>query len=142
MFSKKIVMAVMIAVMSAFFIAGSAFAADVIGTISTQKIMFQHPKFEQVQKQLKDISGKMQKDAQSAIDQEKDDKKKAQIYQQKRQELAQQEQKLMQPLFQDINIAIRTVANQKKLTVVVDKEAVFYGGIDITDEVIAELKKK
>lgn len=142
MFSKKIVMAVMIAVMSAFFIAGSAFAADVIGTISTQKIMFQHPKFEQVQKQLKDISGKMQKDAQSAIDQEKDDKKKAQIYQQKRQELAQQEQKLMQPLFQDINIAIRTVANQKKLTVVVDKEAVFYGGIDITDAVIAELKKK
>lgn len=141
MFSKKIVMAIMIAVMSAFLAAGVA-SADVIGTISTQKIMFQHPKFEQVQKQLKDISAKMQKDAQSAIDQEKDDKKKAQIYQQKRQELAEQEQKLMQPLFQDINIAIRTVANQKKLTVVVDKEAVFYGGTDITDAVIAELKKK
>lgn len=141
MFSKKIVMAIMIAVMSAFLAAGAA-SADVIGTISTQKIMFQHPKFEQVQKQLKDISAKMQKDAQSAIDQEKDDKKKAQIYQQKRQELAEQEQKLMQPLFQDINIAIRTVANQKKLTVVVDKEAVFYGGTDITDAVIAELKKK
>ncbi|MCD8391759.1 MAG: OmpH family outer membrane protein, partial [Cloacibacillus porcorum] len=51
-------------------------------------------------------------------------------------------QKLMEPLFKDINLAIRTVANQKKLTVVVDKEAVFYGGIDITDAVIAELKKK
>ena len=48
----------------------------------------------------------------------------------------------MEPLFKEINLAIRTVANQKKLTVVVDKEAVFYGGIDITDAVVAELKKK
>ena len=101
-----------------------------------------HPKFEQVQKQLKDITASKQKEAQTAIDKESDDKKKAQIYQSKRQELAKEEQKLMEPLFKEINLAIRTVANQKKLTVVVDKEAVFYGGIDITDAVVAELKKK
>ena len=53
-----------------------------------------------------------------------------------------EEQKLMDPIFKDINLAIRTVANQKKLTVIVDKEAVFFGGVDITDDVIAELKKK
>ena len=142
MFSRKTVSVSILAVVAALFMAGSAFAADVIGTISTQKIMFQHPKFEQVQKQLKDITASKQKEAQTAIDKESDDKKKAQIYQSKRQELAKEEQKLMEPLFKDINLAIRTVANQKKLTVVVDKEAVFYGGIDITDAVIAELKKK
>ena len=48
----------------------------------------------------------------------------------------------MAPLFTDINLAIRTVANAKKITVVVDKDAVFYGGTDITDAVVAELKKK
>ena len=47
----------------------------------------------------------------------------------------------MEPLFKEINIAMRTVANQKKLTVVMDKGVVFYGGTDITDAVIAELKK-
>jgi outer membrane protein len=48
----------------------------------------------------------------------------------------------MEPLFKDINLAIRTVANAKKITVVVDKGAVFFGGTDITAEVITELKKK
>ena len=55
---------------------------------------------------------------------------------------AKEESKLMAPLFTDINLAIRTVANAKKITVVVDKDAVFYGGTDITDAVVAELKKK
>ena len=142
MVSRKIVSVSILAVVAALFMAGSAFAADVIGTISTQKIMFQHPKFEQVQKQLKDITASKQKEAQTAIDKESDDKKKAQIYQSKRQELAKEEQKLMEPLFKDINLAIRTVANQKKLTVVVDKEAVFYGGIDITDAVSGTPGKK
>ena len=83
-----------------------------------------------------------QNEAKTAIDKEKDDKKKAQIYQQKRQEAAQEEAKLMDPLFKDINIAVRTVANAKKINVVVDKDAVFFGGIDITDAVVTELKKK
>lgn len=139
---RKTIAAAILSAMSVVIIAGAAFAADVVGTISTQNVMLQHPKFEQVQKQLKDITATKQKEAQTAIDQESDDKKKAEIYQTKRRELAQEERKLMEPLFKEINLAIRTVANQKKLTVIVDKEAVFYGGTDITDAVIAELKKK
>lgn len=119
----------------------AAFAADTVGTIDTQKVMFQHPKFQQVQRQVRDVTDKLQKDAQDAIDKESDNKKKAEIYQTKRQELAQEERKLMEPLFKEINLAMRTVANQKKLTVVMDKGVVFYGGTDITDAVIAELKK-
>jgi outer membrane protein len=34
------------------------------------------------------------------------------------------------------------VATAKKITVVVDKTAVFYGALDITDDVVQELKKK
>ena len=48
----------------------------------------------------------------------------------------------MQPLFKDIDLAVRTVATAKKITVVVDKTAIFYGGTDITEDVIQELKKK
>ncbi len=137
---KKILIVIAVAA-SALILTGSAFAADTIGTVDTQKVMFQHPKFEQVQRQVRDITDKMQKDAQAAIDKETDNKKKADIYQAKRQELAKDERKLMEPLFKEISLAMRTVAIQKKLTVVMDKGGVFYGGTDITDAVVAELKK-
>lgn len=142
MFStKKLAVCAAAASLFAILAAGAAFA-DVIGCVNPQRIMFQHPKFEQVQKQIKTMTEKKQNEAKTAIDKEKDDKKKAQIYQQKRQEAAQEEAKLMDPLFKDINIAVRTVANAKKINVVVDKDAVFFGGIDITDAVVTELKKK
>ena len=140
--SRKITVSLLAVLFLSLYIAGAAFAQDVMGCVDPQKVMFQHPKFEQIQKQVRDLQNKKQGEAKAAIDKESDDKKKAQIFQTKRTEAANDERKLMEPLFKDINLAIRTVANAKKITVVVDKGAVFYGGTDITDSVIAELKKK
>ncbi len=143
MFSaKRITISLLSVLFLSLFIAGTANAQDVMGCVDPQKIMFQHPKFEQIQKQVRDVTNKKQEEAKAAIEKETDDKKKAQIFQNKRNEAANEERKLMEPLFKDINLAIRTVANAKKITVVVDKGAVFFGGTDITDAVIAELKKK
>jgi outer membrane protein len=142
MFSpKKMAACLIVACLLSFLAANMASAADVMGCVDPQKIMFQHPKFAQVQKQVKDIMAKKQQEAKTAIDKETDDKKKAQLFQTKRQEAANEERKLMEPLFKDINLAIRKVATAKKITVVVDKSAVFYGGTDITQDVITELKK-
>ena len=140
--AKKITISFLSVLFLSLFITGAAFAQDVMGCVDPQKIMFQHPKFEQIQKQIRDVTNKKQEEAKAAIEKETDDKKKAQIFQNKRTEAANEERKLMEPIFKDINLAIRTVANAKKITVVVDKGAVFYGGTDITDDVIAELKKK
>ena len=140
--AKKITISLLSVLFLSLFITGAAFAQDVMGCVDPQKIMFQHPKFEQIQKQIRDVTNKKQEEAKAAIEKETDDKKKAQIFQNKRTEAANEERKLMEPIFKDINLAIRTVANAKKITVVVDKGAVFYGGTDITDDVIAELKKK
>lgn len=140
--SRKITVSLLFVLFLSLYIAGAAFAQDVMGCVDPQRVMFQHPKFEQIQKQVRDVQNKKQEEAKAAIDKESDDKKKAQIFQNKRTEAANDERKLMEPLFKDINLAIRTVANAKKITVVVDKGAVFYGGTDITDSVIAELKKK
>ena len=140
--SRKIAVSVLAVLFLSLYIAGAAFAQDVIGCVDPQKIMFQHPKFAQIQKQVSDVTNKKQAEAKTAIDKETDDKKKAKIFQDKRTEAANEERKLMEPLFKDINLAIRTVANAKKITVVVDKGAVFFGGTDITADVITELKKK
>lgn len=120
----------------------SAMAQDVIGSIDSNQVLFQHPKFEQVQKQIKDIVTKKEQEARTAIDKEPNEQKKQEIFNTKRKEAATEEQKLIQPIYKDIDLAIRTVAQAKKITVVVDKNAIFYGGLDITNDVITELKKK
>ncbi|MPN27379.1 hypothetical protein SDC9_174810 [bioreactor metagenome] len=52
-----------------------------------------------------------------------------------------EEQRLMEPLFKEAQMAVRTVAKVKGITVVIEKSAVYFGGIDITDDVVQELKK-
>jgi len=83
-----------------------------------------------------------QNEAKMAIDATSNKDEQAKIYRTKRQEAAAEEQKLMQPLFKDIDLAIRTVAKAKGLTIVLDKTQVFFGGMDITNDVIQELKKQ
>lgn len=139
---KKTVRILVCAAALSFLTAGAALAQDVIGCIDSNKVLFQHPKFEQVQKQVKDILTKKEQEAKTAIDKEPNEQKKQEIYNSKRKEAATEEQKLTQPIYKDIDLAIRTVAQTKKVTVVVDKNAVFFGGLDITNDVITELKKK
>ena len=88
------------------------------------------------------MNEKKTKEAKEAIDKIADEQKKVQEYQNRRQDAAQEESKLMAPIFKDVELAIRKVANAKKVNVVVDENAVFYGGINITEDVITELKKK
>jgi outer membrane protein len=125
------------------FSAGVSVAAEEkVGGIDPQKVLFQHPKYEQTLQQIKSIADKKQESAKAAIDKESDNNKKAEIFQNMRKEIAEEEQKLMLPLFKDIELAVRAVAGAKQVTVVVDKAALFYGGIDITEDVVQELKKK
>lgn len=121
---------------------GVAAAQEKVGVIDPQKVLFQHPKFQEVQRQIKSVFDKKQQEARTAIEQTSDNQQKQQIFEKKRQEAAMEEQKLMEPLFKDIDLAIRTVAKLKSITVVLDKGQVFFGGTDITEDVIQELKKK
>lgn len=140
---KRYVVFFMMSAIFVVFSVGAALAAEEkVGGIEPQKVLFQHPKYEQVLKQIKAIAEKKQNEAKAAIDKESDNNKKSQIFSNMRKDIAEEEQKLMQPLFKEIDIAVRTVANAKKITVVVDKTAIFYGGVDITEDVIQELKKK
>ncbi|MFP4481898.1 MAG: OmpH family outer membrane protein [Thermovirgaceae bacterium] len=131
--------------MSVFLIAvlaGIAAAQEKVGVIDPQKVLFQHPKFQGVQEKIKSVVEKKQQEAKSAIDQSDDNQQKQQIFEKKRQEAATEEQKLMEPLFKDVDVAIRTIAKAKSFTIVLDKGQVFFGGTDITEDVIQELKKK
>ena len=141
---KRFLLMGVLALMVVVWTCSIAFAAaeERVGKFDPQSVLFQHPKYELTQKQIRDIIDRKQNETKVAIDREPDDNKKAEIFRRMRMEVAEEEQKLMQPIFRDIQSAIETVAKAKKVTVVVDATAVFHGGMDITIDIVQELKRR
>jgi len=141
-----VVFFVAVFLISSFVVVPSAFAAaasggDKIGVIDSQEVITKHPKFEESMKKLQGISKKKEEEARAAADLEFDDTKKAQLIREKRMELAKEEQQIMEPIIKEAQSAVRAVAKVKGLTIVLEKASVYVGGIDITQDVIQELKK-
>ena len=127
-----------------FFLAvgGSANAAvDSVGVIDMYEVTNNHPKMNDAKAQMATISRQKETEAKAAADKESDPARKAQIVQAKRMELAREEQKIMDPIFRDCQRAVREVATNKKLTLVLNKSVVLIGGSDITQDVIQQLAK-
>jgi outer membrane protein len=120
----------------------SAADGDKIGVIDSQMVITKHPGFESAMKELQGISRKKEEEARSAADKEPDENKKAQLIREKRMELAKEEQRLMEPIIQEAQLAVRTVAKKKGLTIILEKASVYVGGIDITEDVVQEIKKQ
>ena len=156
MFSKKVILlavAVSILVMS-FAVSASAakksssssaaapIASETVGIVDRGLILDNHPGLNQARQQLANIARQKENEAKAAADKETDTAKKAQAVQAKRMELAQEEQKLMAPIYRDCEQAVREVAVKRKLTLVLDKFVVLIGGVDITQDVIQQLSRK
>jgi outer membrane protein len=120
----------------------SAADGDKIGVIDSQMVITKHPKFESAMKELQGISKKKEEEARVAADKEPDDAKKAQLIREKRMELAKEEQRIMEPIIQEAQLAVRTVAKNKGLTIILEKASVYVGGIDITEDVVQQIKKQ
>lgn len=116
------------------FTVSSAFAAD--GIVNPEEVLASYPKFIQAQKQL----AKLAQEKEAEVRAEKDENKRRELGQKAAQELSAEEQKLMVPVLKDIRDAIAKVAKAKKLTMVHNMGTVYYGGVDITKDVIAALK--
>ena len=69
------------------------------------------------------------------------EKKKAQIVQNLQLEMRQEESKLMSPVLKEVNDTISKVAKAQGVTIVLNKVLVYYGGVDLTRDVITALKR-
>ena len=116
--------------------------AESVGVVDRGQILDNHPGLAAARQKLADIARQKENEAKAAADKETDTAKKAQAVQAKRMELAQEEQKLMAPIYRDCEQAVREVAVKKKLTLVLDKFVVLIGGVDITQDVIQQLSRK
>ena|GEM_PF-123961 len=119
-----------------------ASAGDKIGVIDSQMVITQHPRFEEAMKELQTISKRKEEEARQAADLETDESRKAQRIREKRMELAKEEQRLMEPIIQEAQLAVRTIAKNKGLTIILEKASVYVGGIDITEDVVQQIKKQ
>ena len=117
-------------------------SAESVGVVDRGQILDNHPGLAAARQKLADIARQKENEAKAAADKETDTAKKAQAVQAKRMELAQEEQKLMAPIYRDCEQAVREVAVKKKLTLVLDKFVVLIGGTDITQDVIQQLSRK
>ena len=119
--------------------ASTTVSAGSVGVVDRGEILNNHPNLANVRQQLANIARQKENEAKAAADKETDTAKKAQAVQAKRMELAQEEQKLMAPIYRDCERAVSDVAAKKKLTLVLDKFVVLIGGEDITQDVIKQL---
>ncbi|MDO4988374.1 MAG: OmpH family outer membrane protein [Synergistes sp.] len=135
---------VMLMAMASLFIfcAASYAAEDKVGYIDDIAVLDNYPKFQNAQKQLEALYDKKSAAAEAAIKKEKDDKKKAAIAQNFQHEMETERVKLVTPVYQEVNAKIASVAKKMGVTIVMNKSAVYFGGVDITQEVIKTLKTK
>ena len=139
---KKLVILLLVAILAIFSAYSVAFAADEkVGFVDEMAVLQQFPKFKQAQQQIEAIGKKKSDTAKAAFDKETDEKKKANIVQTLQLEMREEESKLMNPILKEINETIAKVAKTKGITIVLNKGLVYYGGIDITNDVVTALKR-
>ncbi len=121
-----------------------------IGVVDVDYLLNNHPKAEEVRAQLKSFIKKQEAQVKKQIDKlrktikdkNKLRQKEAEVYRKAQSEFDKYKRKLLSTLMKDVNLAIREVAKKRGISIVFVRGAVFFGGIDITQDAFAILKKK
>ena len=118
----------------------SAASSSNVGVIDYREVMSKHPDVNslntQMQQAVADAQKEFQEKSANMSDQEKSD-----YYQQTQQRLQQKQQELFDPIQKSVEASVKSVAEAKGLTVVLDKSSVVYGGQDITQDVVSKISK-
>lgn len=152
--AKRLV-AVLVAALFLGMVVGSAFAEN-IGYIEVTKVFKEYKATAKAEEELKkerDSYEKEFKDAQEKLDKaEKDNKSKDEIdtlkkeletkLEPKRKSLLQLNEQLTGKLQLDIVTSVKAVAKKVGIDIVLDKQAIINGGVDLTEMVINDLNKK
>jgi len=121
----------------------TTYAADAstVGVVNYQQLINQHPDVAQANETYKAAVKQAQDDFKAKSTTMNDADKKT-LSQQLDQGLQQKNIELLNAIRDKVNAAIKAVADDKGLTVVVDKSVIAYGGQDITDDVLKKITGK
>ncbi len=136
---KKRLISILVATLAVTaFIAPAAIAADLtdVGYLD-QAQLGSLPVFVHANAELAQYQAQLQQQYKSQFNAAKTDADKQRIAMQYQQAMTDKQNELIGPVYARAQMAIANVADQKKLSIVVDKRIVVYGGQDITKDVIA-----
>ena len=117
----------------------AASSESAIGVVNSQVIFSQSPDTRNAQTVLRQFMEETQKDF-NEKSQNMNDQEKQRYYTQCQQRVQAKERELLEPISKKIEAAIEKIAKKKGLSVVVEKNSVVFGGVDITDEVVKNLQ--
>ena len=136
--AKKKLTALILTVLTAGILAGCG-SADKVGVVDTQRVQKEAPQAKQyVEKHEQKIQELNQKLAQEEGTMSEEDFQKEQ--QKLKQELDIYSAGLQRQFKANLDQKLAEIAKDKEVGIIVDKEYVPNGGIDVTDEVIAKLQ--
>lgn len=141
---RKSILTLLMAFMMVLGCAAAASAApapsNAVGYVNTQKVFQSYPDMQMTMSALdmeqQKLEAQFQKESAGL-----DDNGKQELYNKLVQQMAQREQELMDPIRKNIRKAIEKAAAAKGINSVVDADAMLAGGVDLTDDVIAEVSK-
>lgn len=116
-------------------VASAASSESSIGVVNYQILIRQSPEVAKMQGEMRAFVEATQKDFNEKSAQMANDAEKKRYYDQCQERIAAKEKELMEPVLASVEAQIKKVAEKKGLKVVVEKSAVIFGGVDITDEV-------
>ena len=111
-----------------------------IGTVNYDELMKNAPGILEAQNTMRQAVDDSKKDFDEKSKNLKDDEK-TKLLQEHQEALQAKEKELLEPLKKKVDEAITSVGKNKGLAVVVDKNTVVYGGLDVTNDVVNALKK-
>lgn len=120
--------------------ASAAAKESAIGVVDYRMVVSQSPDLAGVNTAMENESAIAQKDFEEKS-KAMSDVEKQRYFKQLRERLAHKNQELMDPVLKKVELQIQKIADKKGLSVVVHKDTVVFGGVDITDEVIRALQK-
>lgn len=111
-----------------------------IGVIDTSRMLSQdNPIYISAAQEYMSYQSQLQQETQAKIDAAQDDATKQKIAEEARQKLAKKDQEIAKSVQDKAMEAAKAVGDAKGLSVVMTKDTVLYGGVDITDQVLKKL---
>ena len=112
-----------------------------IGKVNFNDLVQVAPGVDEARKTLQDEATANQKEYEEKS-KKMNDEEKAKLQGEYRKKLQDKEGELIKPITETINKAIAAVGKTKGLAIVVDRNTVLYGGLDITQDVAKQLEKE
>ena len=137
---KKYLLTLIMTLVLALGCMGSAFAAEsnLVGYVNVERVFRNHPDMQATMSVLKLEAQKAQQEFEQKAA-SLDEKGKAELRQKLTEQVDKKEASLLKPIYDSVRKAIEEVAKAHGITSVVNANAMVYGGLDLTNEVMAKV---